>query len=291
MTILHETSRRKRYPAGYRRGLMALLLCCVAPLASAASVAGYVLDIQGNAAAVQVVHEGQTRALQALEPLYPGMRITVAPGQARATLDLNGTRQVVSADNSPLLISEPDSNPGVGGNLVSWAMSLLGRDEDVLRSVGAVSRSTQHTPMPWLPTAEPSQVAIGDMLFFVWRGAAPPDVIRLHQDGTLIAEHFMLPALQLALLPLPPVTPGEYALTICFGDDCRRHPVLFTEAPSLPPGAPDAAPGDGIAATDQALYLLQRGGPSYWLSAVQHIARYHREQPLAEALFLNISGR
>ena len=291
MTVLHDTSRRTRYPAWCRRGLMALLLSCLAPLASAASVAGYVLDIQGDADAVQVVHEGETRALQALEPLYPGMRITVAPGPARVTLDLDGTRQTVSADSSPLLISEPAGNASIGGNLVTWAMSLLQRDEDILRSVGAVSRSTQHNPMPWLPTAEPSQLALTDRLFFIWRGKAPPEVIRLHQGDTLIAEHFMLPALQLALLPLPPLAAGAYTLTVCFGDDCRQHPIVFTEATPLPSGAPEAAPGDGIAATQQALYLLQRGGPSYWLGAVQHIARYHQAQPLAEALFLNISGR
>ncbi|MCH8544438.1 MAG: hypothetical protein LAT61_12775 [Alcanivorax sp.] len=292
MILLHDS---RRSPVRTLVALLAATLITVIALAgqsaSAASVAGYVLDIHGDADAVQVVYQDEVRPLNALEPVYPGMRIEVAPGPARVTLDIAGARHTVSADTSPLVVEEPGGNASVGGNLVSWAMSLLSRDEDVLRTVGAVSRSTQHNPMPWLPTAEPSEMAISNVMFFIWRGEAPPDAIRLYQDDALLTDRFVLPGLQLAALPLPPLAPGEYELDICFSDTCRRHPLVFATAPELPPGTPDADANDSTEAMYQALYLLQRGGPAHWPTAVQHVSRHYRQHALAEALFADISGR
>lgn len=305
MILLHDAfrctggraGRRTGSPAPCRRSLVVVLLSmalvCLGQSASAATVAGYVLDIQGDAEGVQVVHQGEARALKALEPVYAGMRIEVAPGPTRVTLDIDGARHIVRADNSPLVIAAPADNASVGGNLVSWAMSLLSRDEDVLRSVGAVSRSTQQSPMPWLPTAAPSEVAITDVLYFIWRGETPPDAIRLRQDDALITDRFVLPGVQLAALLLPDLAPGEYDLDICFGETCRRHPLTFVTALELPPETPyaDLDAGDSTESMYQALYLLQRGGPAYWLTAVQHISRHYRHHALAEALFTDISGR
>ncbi|WP_111656267.1 hypothetical protein [Isoalcanivorax indicus] len=272
--------------------VLATLLCglslAVPAYANAQTQAGHVLTLSpGDGALLAERDDGTRQPLLPLDAVDTGMRL-ILTGNARATLDLNGQRVDLSAADSPYTVASAPQGDGVVSNLVNWAITLVRRDDDLLRAVGAVSRSTADHPVPWLMPGITGEAHLGNPLFVVWRGHTMPETVRLYalagdNTETLVAERFQLPALQQAILPVQALSPGDYRLEICFDSGCHRQ-VLNLSAPA------DHA-GDAVDAVYGALEALQRGGPETWFGAVQALARHQHEVPLAAQVLANLAGR
>ena len=213
--------------------------------------------------------------------IQPGEQVVVAPG-GRATVRYAGEDINVTAANSPFRLPAAETGDSIAGNMLDWALSVLGSTDAELEEPVAVAMASRGFHSLSLYYVGP----FGNHL------QRRDQMVVIH-DASMVVESVVVGG-ELQVLPVVPVQPGvsavdmrglpegDYVLHVCAAERCLQFPLRWQEILDESPQAVEDLP------PELAALALIRDGDLYQLEGIQQLWGARENSELAQALFARL---
>lgn len=247
---------------------------------------GWIEDISGNAADVDVVRNGKKIDAVRFLPIQNGDRVSVANNSpTKVTVSFGNGRNSDTIDKShALTVKQTGEVPSVATNLMAWVVSLGKKEPQDQRVVMASTRTSSDSSnklnIPLLPD-EATLIAGKRPLALAWQGGKPPyEVTLVRRDTREVSARFSeLNTTQ--IIKDVSLSPGVYELVVRDSASAAwREKVLAVEGGAIP-----EPPAELRALPENARRLLSAS----WLAGVEE-GKWALEAYTQIALLANRNG-
>lgn len=235
----------------------------------------------------QVVIVSDTSRKAALfDVVQPGDQVLVK-GLAQVSIQVAGSEQVVTAENSPYRLAFVETGDTVADNVLDWALSVLGADAGEAEEVRAVAMASRGLGGLDIFYIEPFENILQrrNALTVAHGSEVAPDYASFSSDDAFVEPKVTVLREGLTQVDTRELPAGDYRMSICAGERCRHFSIHWRDG--LKGDLPDSYEKASHPLLGS-LTLIEEGG-AYRYEGFQQLWGYRDRYELANRLLSRLT--